>query len=1296
MKKYLAHIVFCILSFSSIAQKEFRFRNFSINDGLSQSSVTALVQDKNNALWVGTQDGLNLFNGKNFEVFTADRTEGLESSYIKCSLIDEEGNLWFGTNNGLTFYSQKTERFKTFFINKGEVIQIEDLALGQNGDLWVATSESGLFRFNMNSLKFESFNYKVPSRKTTHVKVTEDGTVVVATAGGGIYFYNSQKDKTSNLSSNQTAFSSVNRLIIQGKGEIIVATNSGVFTLNIAQKTVVEKFPNLKREVGTVAVSDVYYFHEFGWVIGTKNQGIYVIREDGEILQSTEDIFQKTALLTNATNLIYRDNSGFLWIGSQRGISVFDPANEEILGVGPSGNEDSGIPTPSVWSFAESKSKRYIYIGTDNGISCYDVRTGKFRQFYRNNKTKEFSNEISVLSIMPVRENFLLVACTDGVFELHISAESYSYQKIKYSSKEIEQRHQRSYSIEHLEGTTYLVATKEGALTYDLSSKRMKVFTHDPEHSKTTILKGICRLAYKDASGNIWLSTSTGGLNVMKKKKGVWSIQPYAYNANLKAASKEYITSICQDEDGIYWMGTVGTGLLKWNEKTKETTIYSQEDGLPNDVIYGVLRDKKGNLWLSTNKGLCQFNPRNEQAKIYTEIHGLMSNEFNIGAYLLSSKGKMYFGGIFGYNYFNPSELSKPKRTVGVEFTKFKLENDWLKPAPKTILYAPISEIQEISLSYEKRSFTLHFQPSDLSHAELINYRYVLEGSDEGEILIGTDNEIHFNALAPGKYVLKVYARLGDGPWSEYPATLSISVAAPFWQQWWFWVVLVIIGAILMRWFVRRRIDSSRREQVRLEMKIRDRTREIQEQNVKIQEQARKIEEERNKVVRQQKLLQAEKDKTDKLLSNVIPASTAEELKKRGKARARAYSKVSVLFTDFVGFTQISDRMKPTELVKRLDVYFTKFDEIIVNNNLEKIKTIGDAYMCAGGVPVRNNTNPIDTCLAALEIQAYMEKRKNDAIANGLEYWDLRLGINTGEVTAGVIGSERLAYDIWGSTVNQAQRMEMLGQPGDITISGATFTFVEPYFECTFKGKAQSKSRGLIDMYVVERIKPELSIKGQGLKPNDRFNQIVNLHLYSSINYYKAERHIMQLLEQRLSKNLHYHSIAHTKDVVTAVERIALLEGVTDEGLFLLKSAATYHDAGFIEQYDKNEPIGARLADEILPKYGYTKKHIEEIKDLIYVTEIPHKPKNQLEEIICDADLDYLGRDDFHEISDKLRRELKEHGKIESDKQWDEIQVVFLKNHKYFTKTAVKTRKKKKKENLKEVQARLARNEYDD
>ena len=170
----------------------------------------------------------------------------------------------------------------------------------------------------------------------------------------------------------------------------------------------------------------------------------------------------------------------------------------------------------------------------------------------------------------------------------------------------------------------------------------------------------------------------------------------------------------------------------------------------------------------------------------------------------------------------------------------------------------------------------------------------------------------------------------------------------------------------------------------------------------------------------------------------------------------------------------------------------------------------------------------------------------------------------------------------------------------------------------------------------------------------------------------------------------------HSIDVVQAVERIALLEGVTDEGLFLLKTAAILHDAGFVKQYENNENIGAEMAAEWLPKYGYTDQHIKTIVELIHVTEIPHRPINKLQEIICDADLDYLGRGDFSEISDSLRKELRGMKKIDSDRKWDEIQIKFLKSHKFFTKTSIQSRRKKKMENLKVVMKRYEENQYKD
>lgn len=1285
-----------------MAQTAYRFRNYSINDGLSQSSVTSIVQDNSHALWIGTQDGLNRFDGRHFEIFTSDDTEGLESEYIKCSVKTDDGKLWFGTTNGLTVYDPKIEKFRSFSLEEKTALQIESICVDKDQTLWIGTSGKGVLRFDPKTLLFKEYTNLVPTKKIQGIFCSRSGMLFINTEDKGLFRTNNQKTKAFLIpiksKSNNPVI--VQRIVQWEEDKVLLGSNQGVFEYSIYNEKTTPKFPQLEAEYGYMGISDIYLSNNNIWFLGTTNKGLFTIMPDGSVYNSTQDIFQKNALLFNDINLLFIDESGTFWVGTDRGLASFDPMNQGFLGVGPSGNLEHGIPTPNVWSFSEDNASKVVFIGTDIGVSRFNRRTGKFEQFYRDNSqsiTGE-SAETAVLSMVVINENRVLVGCVDGLFELNIYGKNaYTFKKIEYLKGEEAIKHVRIYSIVHWKEDKYFLGTKAGAVLIDLKTKKAQAFEHSSKKSKETITSGVCRVVYKDRQKRIWFATSSGELNLLSEKNNELKIIPYAYNSYLLKTSKDYITSICQTSKNEFWLGTFGSGLMYWNESTKETKVFTKKQGLPNNVVYGVVPDKHGNLWLSTNKGICRFNRSSKEATNYTEIDGLMSNEFNLGAYMRSNTGELFFGGIYGYNFFDPEKLTLHKPDVSVTITKFKLDKNWLRPHEKgSPLVKPISQSDAIKLSYRQRSFTIHFQPSDLSNPELVNYKYILEGSDEGEILIGNTNELRFNSLSPGNYTLKIYARIGDGPWGKSPAVLAIYIKSPFWATWWFWLIIAVFLAIAIRVFIRKRIESERREQVRLEMKIAERTREIRAQNVQIESQRKQLEEEKNKVVEQQRLLQIEKDKTEKLLRNVIPESTAEELKSKGTVSARAYKTVSVLFTDFVGFTKIAEHMNPTELVSKLDVYFRKFDEIIVKNNLEKIKTIGDAYMCAGGVPVRNNTNPIDTCLAALQIQDYMRKHKNDGIINKTDYWELRLGINTGEVTAGVIGSERLAFDVWGATVNHAQRMEMLGEPGKVTITGNTFKLIEPYFECIFRGKAQTKSRGILDMYTVERIKPELSINGEGIFPNDRFQQIVNLHHYSSINYYKAERHIIKVLQKGLSDKLHYHSIEHTKDVVKAVERLALMEGVTDEGLFLLKSAATYHDAGFVEQYEKNEPIGARLAEEILPKYGYTEQHINTIKELIFVTQIPHQPKNKLEEIICDADLDYLGREDFHEIADRLRRELREHGKIDSDRKWDEIQVQFLTSHRYFTETAIKTRREKKLKNLDEIKAKLERNEYAD
>lgn len=1296
MKALSCLIAALFLTWSVTAQRNFRFRNYTISEGLSQSAVTCVVQDDLNALWVGTQDGLNRFDGRSFVHFFSDETPGLDNSYIRCAQSDQDGDLWFGTNNGLSVYRIKQDRFETYRPEYNGSFQIEDILILEAGNIWVATAESGLFLFDNKRKRFSDHSRSIPSKRLKQLFDFQNNKLLVATLDAGIVLYDVDQKTVKTISTSYagTTFE-VNKFFYYNDRSIGVATNKGVFILDKYTLSFEKHFTQLESKYRTQSVSDVFYHNELGWFIATNGNGLFTVYKDGTISQSTEDIFQKNALLFNEIAAVYQDHSGSMWLATRRGLSNFNPLQKGFLGIGPSGNLAKGLSNPSVWSFTETENGRFLYIGTDNALSRLSLETGDFTHYFRYKEDRfKSSGEQAILSLFAINDYNVLMGCADGLYQLLVDQNGYTVNEIKIEKESF--TNTRIYKIVPYDRDRVFLATRDGVILYNHRTGNQQFFEHDPKKPQESISKGICRLVYKDKKGRYWFATSTGGLNLLSEREGKMTIRPYEYNTFIKSVTTDYINSIHHDREGIYWLATSGSGIVKWNEKLKKAQGFSKKDGLPNDVVYGILPDKN-KLWMSTNKGLCSFDPVRETVQSFTEVDGLMSDEFNLGAYCRSSGGTIYFGGIYGYNYFIPSELLEHDKDLQVVFTGFKLDEEWITVNSKdSPLTTPIFLASNINLKYNQRSFTVRFQASDISTPDLLNYKYKLVGSGEGEIEIGSQNEIHFNALGHGDYTLIVYARIGTGRWSKYPAKINFTIAAPIWYKWWFGMIIAVFLALIVRIGVKRRIEAARREQIRLEMKVRMRTKEIEQKNREIEQKNREIEEEKNKVVEQQKLLQIEKDKTEKVLKNVIPASTAEELKKSGKARARAYKTVSVMFTDFVGFTKISDRTNPTELVKKLDVYFTKFDEIIVKNNLEKIKTIGDAYMCAGGVPVRNKTNPIDACLAALQIQAYMHARKNDAIANSEEYWELRLGINTGEVTAGVIGSERLAYDIWGATVNQAQRMEMLGTPGDVTITGATYQHIEPYFDVTFKGKAQTKSNGVIDMYVVEGIKKELSVNGEGIYPNDRFQEIVNLHHYSSINYYKAERHIMKLLEQKLSKQLHYHSIAHTKDVVSAAERIALLEGVTDEGLFLLKSAATYHDAGFIEQYDRNEPIGVRLAQEILPTYGYTQEHIDSIKELIYVTTIPHQPKNLLEEIMCDADLDYLGREDFHKIADRLRLELKEHGKIESDRQWDEIQVKFLTTHKYFTKTAKDMRDKKKAKNLQEVIDRLERNEYKD
>jgi class 3 adenylate cyclase len=248
-----------------------------------------------------------------------------------------------------------------------------------------------------------------------------------------------------------------------------------------------------------------------------------------------------------------------------------------------------------------------------------------------------------------------------------------------------------------------------------------------------------------------------------------------------------------------------------------------------------------------------------------------------------------------------------------------------------------------------------------------------------------------------------------------------------------------------------------------------------------------------------------EQNKSEKLILNILPGEIAAELKEHGYTKPKLYKEVSVLFTDFVGFTLIAEKLSPEELIDELDKCFSYFDSVTKRYNLEKLKTIGDAYMCAGGIPKDNFTHAIDSVLAAFEIQNFMNMMKELKKNQGHPYWELRLGINTGPLVAGVAGEMKFAYDIWGDTVNTASRMESAGIKGEINISKTTYDSIKYFFNCSYRGKVTAKNKGEIDMYFVTGIKQKFSVDNDGREPNDLFKEIYSKIKNGTKIKYKSE-----------------------------------------------------------------------------------------------------------------------------------------------------------------------------------------------
>jgi class 3 adenylate cyclase/ligand-binding sensor domain-containing protein/predicted metal-dependent HD superfamily phosphohydrolase len=786
--------------------------------------------------------------------------------------------------------------------------------------------------------------------------------------------------------------------------------------------------------------------------------------------------------------------------------------------------------------------------------------------------------------------------------------------------------------IHYSASTNHLLAATDQAF---LMLKEEKIIHADSS------LKGILDMG-ESADGSLWLSSNNSRV----------------YRSEQDAGSPEELTfveyfsmDITGETDGFVDLIPVG-GKILFAGPGGLYSYESQQDHFTPDTLFPfpsmdgpfrishATRDANQSLWFNLHfpadgRNLIYIAEKQENGIYKTmmmpdrRIHGQ-----DILCFYPEEGPVMWMGTATGVLRYDPSFASPTKRKFRSSIISIQVEKDpamgydYLHSDAFTRKYEHVV----MDILFAKNSISFHVMSTDFGTNELGPlFQYRLAGLQENWSDWTRQTGIEYRDLSWGQYEFLVRGQDIHG-WVSESDSFRFRIKPPFYFSWYATVIYMLLLLLAFIGYQKWRSVKHNRERFRLEEIIQERT----------------------------EALIKEKEKTENLLANILPKKTADELKSKGKVTSSKYKMVTVLFADIEGFTKIAEQMNPDKLIDELDHFYFHFDSVVEKYNIEKIKTIGDAYMAAGGIPVKNRTNPVDVILAAMEMQHFMKSLKD----NMADIWDLRIGIHTGSVIAGVVGQKKFSYDIWGDTVNTASRMESSGSVGKVNISASTYELVKEFFTCEYRGKMPVKYKGDIAMYFVDGIKPELC-EEDGITPNSKFLTRIQL-----LRLLDMEDYIVDRLAAELSDGLLYHNVQHTVEVYRQVEKLGEGEGVSQEEMLLLKSAALLHDMGYIDSFDGHEERSVAYAREILPLYRFKEQQIDEICSLILATRLPPGPSSLLEKIICDANLSHLGRTDFLIQSDRLFQEYLLRKKIRNKKDWNTLQVRMLEDFEFYTGTA--------------------------
>ncbi len=681
--------------------------------------------------------------------------------------------------------------------------------------------------------------------------------------------------------------------------------------------------------------------------------------------------------------------------------------------------------------------------------------------------------------------------------------------------------------------------------------------------------------------------------------------------------------------------------------------LVSTDDEQKAMLIAPIKEDKEKNLWMAfhregvyENQIAVAWNTNNSEHYTLITAPFMKVRKNHTTTILTDDNYVVWLGGLSGLVRMDFNKMSVKKTIENVRLARVLLNNDSL-----------LSQKDEIVLPYNMKSITFEFSSVEFENHDDVFYSFYLEGQEKMWSSATQITKKEYTNLPAGRYVFHVRAkRLGGAVSKE--TTYSFEVKSnPLLSIWAMGFYIILLSLIIIAICEREKKSIKKRYENKT-------TKEEVSSDEPVQH----------------------KEEKDFLLNDGISEEGIKEIQSTGRVHSMTFDLATVLFSDFKGFTKIAERVSAESLIQELDKYFSEFDKIVEKYNVEKIKTVGDSYMCAGGIPKKNSTNPIEVVAAALEMQYRLSEMQRDS-QDG-ETWGVRIGIHTGPIIAGVAGGRKLSYDIWGDTVNIADDLETAGEVGRVNVSESTFLMIQEFFDCEYRGKVALKGHEeKIDMYFVNGFKAQFTENPLKALPNQEFTYKLALLRFESL-----QERMYTVYEENLPKVYFYHNLKHTIDVVVQVEAIGQVEGVNDEDMFILKTAALFHDAGFMRTYQKHELASIEIAKETLTKENYTLEQIAKVCRLIECTIMTEEPQNLLEEIIRDADLDYLGRNDYLCVSNELYKELLEQNLIKKNEyEWYVGQIKFLQEHKYYTNYSRSRRNPEKVKHIQWLQEQITK-----